>query len=152
MNDNPLLRIGLEEMLESPVRPYLRTSEERIALEARDNRLAQLLNTGKIELTKMIDKAQNAYKYILEFESWRCKREFPDGRICNTVNGVYSNNKTIRKTCLKCAQYRTNPLTLRQELEREVLVQEIMKMHGIGRADATELYESGRGLLDEEVQ
>jgi hypothetical protein len=67
---------------------------------------------------------------------WRCTYLFPNGNVCDTVNGFMAGTKVVRKTCNKCRRPRSNKLTLDQEITIEHLREEIMDFDDCSYSEA----------------
>lgn len=82
-----------------------------------------------------LKKLKNDTKYakaraIIDEVAWRCLNP----RCKDPINGCQTNSIAVRKTCKKCAQPRTNKLTVQQEL----VIQMLMDTEGLTFEEALE--------------
>ncbi len=122
-------------------------SDVRVALEVQHKEQQEIARTSRKELESLVNRARPITKEFIKENAWRCNYVFPEGNTCNTVNGAMQQTKVIRKTCSKCARPRKNPYTVLQELDRDILIDNIIKLHKCSYSEALiKLDEANNGI------
>jgi len=82
---------------------------------------------------------------VIRQGAWRCTTYFakktnpqePEDMWCNTVNGTYTKQAIIRKTCSRCGKFRPKPYTTVKEEFDNLLIEEAIK-EGLTKEQAIE--------------